>query len=121
MVVWQRQGLDMGMAVGDDPYSKVGIILPQVITMGTVTRRAIERTFLTASNAKKNRVGLELKSMVRAPLGDTIVGADIDTEELWISRATGDGVFGLQGATALGWITLEGTKVALALQHHEDT
>jgi len=32
-VVWQRQGLDMCMAVGDDPYSKAGIILPQVITM----------------------------------------------------------------------------------------
>ena len=64
MVIWQRQGLDMGMAVGDDPYSKASIILPQVITMGTVTRHAIERTLLTVSNAKKKRVGSELKSMV---------------------------------------------------------
>ena len=82
MVVWQRQGLDMGMAVGDDPYSKAGIIFPQMITMGTVTRSAIERTFLTASNAKKNRVGSELKSMVCAPPGYAIVGADFDPEEL---------------------------------------
>ncbi|KAF8327847.1 hypothetical protein F5887DRAFT_1189878 [Amanita rubescens] len=36
---------------------KWGIILPQVITMGTVTRSAIEKAWLKASNAKKNRVG----------------------------------------------------------------
>jgi len=114
MVVWQREreGLDMGMAVGDAPGSKAGIILPQVITMGTVTRRAIERTWLTASNAKKNRVGSELKAMVRAPPGYAIVGADVDSEELWISSAMGDAQFGLHGATALGWMTLEGTKMA---------
>jgi DNA polymerase gamma 1 len=112
MVVWQREGLDMGMAVGDDPGSKSGIILPQVISMGTVTRRAIERTWLTASNAKENRIGSELKAMVRAPPGYAIVGADVDSEELWISSAMGDAQFGLHGATALGWMTLEGTKAA---------
>jgi DNA polymerase gamma 1 len=112
MVVWQRQGLNMGLAVGDDPGSKAGIIIPQVITMGTVTRRAIERTWLTASNAKENRVGSELKAMVRAPPGYAIVGADVDSEELWISSVMGDAQFGLHGATAVGWMTLEGTKAA---------
>ncbi|TFK70761.1 hypothetical protein BDN72DRAFT_522456 [Pluteus cervinus] len=91
---------------------KWGIILPQVITMGTVTRRAIEKTWLTASNAKSNRVGSELKAMVRAPPGYSIVGADVDSEELWISSCMGDAQFGLHGATALGWMTLEGTKAA---------
>lgn len=91
---------------------KWGIILPQVITMGTVTRRAIEKTWLTASNAKKNRVGSELKSMVRAPPGYAIVGADVDSEELWISSCMGDAQFGMHGATAIGWMTLEGTKSA---------
>jgi len=80
--------------------------------MGTVTRRAIEKTWLTASNAKKNRVGSELKAMVRAPKGYAIVGADVDSEELWISSCMGDAQFGLHGATALGWMTLEGTKAA---------
>ena len=112
MVVWQQDGLDMGLGVGTNPDSKAGIILPQVITMGTVTRRAIERTWLTASNAKENRVGSELKAMVRAPPGYAIVGADVDSEELWISSAMGDAQFGLHGATALGWMTLEGTKAA---------
>ncbi|KAI9511049.1 DNA polymerase family A-domain-containing protein [Russula earlei] len=112
MVVWQQEGLDMGLRVGSAPGSKAGIILPQVITMGTVTRRAIERTWLTASNAKKNRVGSELKAMVRAPPGYAIVGADVDSEELWISSAMGDAQFGMHGATAIGWMTLEGTKAA---------
>ena len=31
---------------------KVGAILPQVIVAGTATRRAVEPTWLTASNAK---------------------------------------------------------------------
>lgn len=91
---------------------KQGMILPQVITMGTVTRRAVEATWLTASNAKKNRVGSELKAMVRAPAGYAIVGADVDSEELWISSVMGDSQFGVHGATAIGWMTLEGTKSA---------
>lgn len=114
MVVWQRGALDLQFeppGSSDEPQ-KWGIILPQVITMGTVTRRAIERTWLTASNAKKNRVGSELKAMVRAPKGYAIVGADVDSEELWISSCMGDAQFGLHGATAIGWMTLEGTKAA---------
>ena len=31
---------------------KYGAILPQVVTAGTVTRRAVEPTWLTASNAR---------------------------------------------------------------------
>lgn len=87
-----------------------GLILPQVVTMGTVTRRAIERTWLTASNAKAKRIGSELKSMVRAPPGWSIVGADVDSEELWICSVMGDAQFGIHGATAIGWMTLEGSK-----------
>lgn len=39
-----------------DEEAKHGAILPQVITAGTVTRRAVEPTWLTASNARV-RVG----------------------------------------------------------------
>lgn len=91
---------------------KQGIILPQVTVMGTVTRRATEKTWLAAANAKKNKIGTELKSMVRAPPGYAIVGADVDSEELWISSVMGDAQFGMHGATAIGWMTLEGTKSA---------
>ncbi|THV00821.1 gamma DNA-directed DNA polymerase [Dendrothele bispora CBS 962.96] len=133
MAVWDKksEGLDMGFpklegSMETSPTSegnqqtestvprekKWGLILPRVITMGTVTRRAIERTWLTASNAKKNRVGSELKAMVRAPPSYAIVGADVDSEELWISSCMGDAQFGMHGATAIGWMTLEGTKSA---------
>jgi len=91
---------------------KVGFILPQVIPMGTITRRAVENTWLTASNAKKNRVGSELKSMVRAPQGYCFVGADVDSEELWIASLIGDATFKLHGGNAVGFMTLEGTKAA---------
>ncbi|KAJ3910517.1 gamma DNA-directed DNA polymerase [Lentinula edodes] len=113
----QKELAEVAAALGEEfvetPRAKKwGIIVPQVITMGTVTRRAIERTWLTASNAKKNRVGSELKAMVRAPPGYAIVGADVDSEELWISSCMGDAQFGMHGATAIGWMTLEGTKSA---------
>ncbi|KAL4247568.1 DNA polymerase type-A family protein [Abortiporus biennis] len=112
MVVWEDAKLKMGFGQSGDSEEKWGVIIPQIITMGTVTRRAIEKTWLTASNAKKNRVGSELKAMVRAPEGYAIVGADVDSEELWISSVMGDAQFGLHGATAIGWMTLEGTKSA---------
>lgn len=111
MVVWKDGPLNSSMpalTAGE----KWGVIVPQVITMGAVTRRAIEKTWLTASNAKTNRVGSELKAMVKAPPGYSIVGADVDSEELWISSVMGDAQFGLHGATAIGWMTLEGTKAA---------
>ncbi|KAH7380203.1 DNA polymerase family A-domain-containing protein [Phaeosphaeria sp. MPI-PUGE-AT-0046c] len=91
---------------------KVGFILPQIIPMGTVTRRSVEKTWLTASNAKKNRVGSELKSMVRAPKGYCFVGADVDSQELWIASLIGDATFKLHGGNAVGFMTLEGTKAA---------
>ncbi|KAI0821816.1 gamma DNA-directed DNA polymerase [Trametes gibbosa] len=112
MVIWQDEKLDVGVPRPSEPDKKWGVIIPQVITMGTVTRRAIEKTWLTASNAKKNRVGSELKAMVRAPPGYALVGADVDSEELWISSVMGDAQFGLHGATSIGWMTLEGTKAA---------
>jgi len=112
LVAWQKSQRLLGLQIPTDGKKKYGIILPQVITMGTVTRRAIEKTWLTASNAKKNRVGSELKAMVRAPEGYAIVGADVDSEELWISSCMGDAQFGLHGASAIGWMTLEGTKAA---------
>lgn len=87
-------------------------ILPQIIPMGTITRRSVENTWLTASNAKPNRVGSELKSMVTAPKGYCFVGADVDSEELWIASLVGDAQFKLHGGNAIGFMTLEGTKAA---------
>ncbi|KAF8003814.1 hypothetical protein HF325_001262 [Metschnikowia pulcherrima] len=88
----------------------MGMILPKLCTMGTVTRRATENTWLTASNSKANRIGSELKAMIQAPKGYVFVGADVDSEELWIASLIGDSLFKIHGGTALGWMTLEGDK-----------
>ncbi|PIA18339.1 hypothetical protein COEREDRAFT_6578 [Coemansia reversa NRRL 1564] len=101
--------LDLGLSKGGQ---QTGVILPQVVPMGTITRRGVESTWMTASNAKKNRLGSELKSMVRCPAGYRFVGADVDSEELWISALIGDSQFRMHGATAFGWMTLQGTKSA---------
>ncbi|KAN0061463.1 DNA-directed DNA polymerase gamma mip1 [Thecaphora frezii] len=130
MVVWDgeantRMGYSKGASgarihkEGEAERAK-GLILPQVVSMGTVTRRATENTWLTASNAKKNRLGSELKAMVKAPPGYSLVGADVDSEELWICSVMGDAQFGIHGATAIGWMTLEGTK-ALGTDLHSKT
>jgi DNA polymerase gamma 1 len=91
-------------------HKDMAIILPNLATMGTITRRATENTWLTASNAKKDRIGSELKSLIEAPKGYCFIGADVDSEELWIASLVGDSMFEIHGGTALGWMTLEGEK-----------
>ncbi|KAK8036044.1 DNA polymerase family A [Apiospora marii] len=108
----QVEGSSQAEGSSEVKDKRPGFILPQVIPMGTITRRAVENTWLTASNAKKNRVGSELKAMVRAPEGYCFVGADVDSEELWIASVIGDAIFKLHGGNAIGFMTLEGTKAA---------
>ncbi|CCX11547.1 Similar to DNA polymerase gamma, mitochondrial; acc. no. Q9Y767 [Pyronema omphalodes CBS 100304] len=110
MVIYEKDA-KLGLTAPEGK-PRLGVILPQLIPMGTITRRAVESTWLTASNAKKNRVGSELKAMVKAPEGYVLVGADVDSEELWIASLVGDAQFKLHGAGALGFMTLEGTKNA---------
>ncbi|KUI56941.1 DNA polymerase gamma, mitochondrial [Cytospora mali] len=110
LVVYEKE---LQVAKGqEETVTTLGYILPQIIPMGTVTRRAVENTWLTASNAKKTRVGSELKAMVKAPPGYSFVGADVDSEELWIASVLGDAVFKIHGGNAIGFMTLEGSKAA---------
>lgn len=88
-------------------------ILPRVVVAGTVTRRAVEPTWLTASNAYKDRVGSELKSLIWSPKGWKFVGADVDSQELWLASVLGDADFAsIHGCTGIGWMTLEGTRAS---------
>jgi DNA polymerase gamma 1 len=101
---------EFGGAVGGRPMER-GAILPPVCVSGTVTRRAVEKTWMTASNPKLTRIGSELKAMVQAPPGHSFVGADVDSQELWIAAVLGDAYFAKShGSTALGWMTLQGSK-----------
>lgn len=111
MIVWES---DINLGITPTNISaggvEVGLILPWILPMGTITRRAVEGTWLTAANPKSNRIGSELKAMITAPPGYAIVGADVDSEELWITSLLGDAQFRLHGGSALGFMNLEGTK-----------
>lgn len=65
---------------------------------------------MTAANAKRTSVGSELKTQIRAPPGYIFVGADVDSEELWIASILGDAALGIHGGTPLGYMTLQGSK-----------
>ncbi|XP_072241664.1 DNA polymerase subunit gamma-1 [Leuresthes tenuis] len=114
MVLWHRKGelpRNVSRHKDFDEEGQYGAILPQVVTAGTVTRRAVEPTWLTASNARRDRVGSELKAMVQVPPGYHLVGADVDSQELWIAAILGEAHFtGMHGCTAFGWMTLQGKK-----------
>ncbi|KAL7754387.1 DNA-directed DNA polymerase gamma mip1 [Sorochytrium milnesiophthora] len=99
----------LGLPKRDDGLPN-GVILPQTLPMGTITRRSVEATWMTASNAKKNRIGSDVKRFIEAPAGWRMVGADVDSEELWISSLIGDAQLHMHGATALGWMNLQGSK-----------
>ena len=57
---------------------------------------------LTPGNAlfslQEGRIGSELKSMIQSPPGYHFVGADVDSQELWIASLLGDAHFaGIHG------------------------
>ncbi|XP_040270090.1 DNA polymerase subunit gamma-1 [Bufo bufo] len=113
-VVWLKKG-ELPRAVTRNPdfdeEHKYGAIVPQVISAGTITRRAVEPTWLTASNARTDRIGSELKAMIQTPPGYHMIGADVDSQELWIAAILGEAHFaGIHGCTAFGWMTLQGKK-----------
>ena len=39
-----------------------------------------------------------------------MVGADVDSQELWLASILGDAMMGEHGATPLGWMCLQGDK-----------
>lgn len=86
------------------------VTLPRLTVTGTVTRRCADNVWMVASNPKPKRIGTELKSMVEAPPGYCLVGADVASQELWIASALGDAATGYCGATPLGLMTLIGVK-----------
>jgi len=99
------------MTVAREGSDDLGAILPRVIVCGTVTRRAVEPTWLTASNQDTTRVGSELKAMIQSPPGYCFVGADVDSQELWIASLMGDSYsYKIHGGTGLSYMTLRGSK-----------
>lgn len=106
----QESDLELPQAKESVKTDQVGVILPQVVPAGTITRRSTEQLWLTASNLRADRVGSEFKGVVTPFPGYCFVGADVDSEELWIASLIGDGTLGDHGATPLGWMALQGQK-----------
>ncbi|KAK2584642.1 hypothetical protein KPH14_006990 [Odynerus spinipes] len=113
MVVWfEKENLPNNLKK-NSYNTQYGAIIPQVVVCGTLTRRAVEPTWMTASNAHVERIGSELRSMIQAPPGYSIVGADVDSQELWIASVIGDSYYKkIHGATPFGWMTLIGNKAS---------
>lgn len=44
-----------------------------------------------------DRVGSEMKSMIQSPPGYHFVGADVDSQELWIAAIIGDSKYRIHG------------------------
>lgn len=93
------------------------VTLPQLVVTGTVTRRAADKLWQVAANPKAKRIGTELKSMVEAPPGWVMVGADVDSQELWIASAYADTDIGICGSSPLGVMTLIGDKATKTDPH----
>lgn len=73
----------------------------------------MSREGLTSLFLQPDRVGSELKAMVQAPPGYVLVGADVDSQELWIAAVLGDAHFaGMHGEQEPGLGQRGGTQVA---------
>ena len=49
--------------------------------------------------------------MIQSPDGYVFVGADVDSQELWIASTIGDSNFTkIHGSTAVSWMNLQGKK-----------
>ncbi|KRY12772.1 DNA polymerase subunit gamma-1 [Trichinella patagoniensis] len=119
------------------PDDEISVILPRVVCVGTVTRRSVEPTWMTVSNPEvffllisilqlyfiyavfqPDRIGSELRGLIIAPKGYRFVGADVDSQELWIAALFSDS-YGVKihGSTPISWILLKGDKSKGTDQH----
>ena len=58
-----------------------------------------------------------IQTLVEAPPDHAIVGADVDSQELWIAAVLGDAHFSKEhGSTPLGWMTLQVSE-CMSLSH----
>lgn len=53
----------------------------------------VQQLMLSNFNSQEDRIGSELKSMIQSPPGYHFVGADVDSQELWLAALFGDSHF----------------------------
>lgn len=92
------------------PLGQCSLAFPKTIPLGRAQRAVSNGDWspglggrslpegLTSLFLQPDRVGSELKAMVQAPPGYVLVGADVDSQELWIAAVLGDAHFaGMHG------------------------
>lgn len=71
--------------------ARFGAIAPAIIPAGTVSRRSVHKLWVTLTNESGTaRIGTGIKSLVQAPKGKVLVGADVDSQEQWLAGLFGD-------------------------------
>ncbi|CEF68361.1 DNA polymerase subunit gamma-1 [Strongyloides ratti] len=80
------------LPIWKDDNCNYGVIAPSVVPAGTITRRSTHRLWLTVTASKKDVIGSGLKSLIQAPKGYKIVGADVDSQEQWLAAIMGDSI-----------------------------
>lgn len=62
-------------------------------------------------SSQRDRVGSELKAMVQVPPGYHLVGADVDSQELWIAAVLGEAQFAGMHGKICPWETWLCSKI----------
>lgn len=87
------------------------MIEPMLLAHGTSSRRCVEQLWLTVSSTKSDIIGSELKGLVRAPEGYSMVNSDFDAQELKIASAYSDlFLHQIFGCSPMGYTQLLGDK-----------
>lgn len=83
---------------------------PEVVPHNTSTNRAGCNLWFTVPGCKHNKLGSEIKTMVRAPQGWKFVQSDYDSEEVMIASIFADGHHKVAGSNAFSFSALVGNK-----------
>lgn len=110
LVAWSFQDPNIGFGTKDKKSMDVGVILPKTIPAGTLTRRVVDQTWLTAPNPEPTMIGSEIKLCIHTPDDYCIIGSDVDSEELWVATLMADAQYGIHGSTPVGFMMLQGDK-----------
>ena len=82
----------------------------EVAPHNTVSGRGGQRLWYTVPGAQAHKIGTEIKTRVKAPEGWSIVGGDIDGQELQIFSMYADCKYGVSGSSPVAFSVINGNK-----------
>ena len=95
----------------ENPYGKENLMCAgEISPHNTISGRGGQRLWYTVPGAKSNKIGTEIKTRVAAPEGWSIVGGDIDGQELQIFSMYADTKKGVSGSSPVAYSVILGNK-----------